>query len=337
MPNSARVTALLSVMIGLLLILPVAAQQPVVDNLQFSITCDGFSFQGGSVTLTRDNTGNGREQFSIGAIDGAGNIVFTPVVDSALVGTRLDFTTQGSYRWLAPPSANPITISVVSLSGNSATQQILYTQSGNCSGLPVGTVSGVVVPSGSPGSLTSPSVPIGAPVPVPTSDTERIEQLLGYAIVNTSFLNLRTGDGPEYTKVAVVRGATRAVVLGRNREFSWWLLEVGGIRGWANAEFLILRGDLTDVPVLEAQGELQPFTALTFLPQPIFREKSNLNRDFICNVVPGEHTLRARSAPDSPNYYLIQAPCEDGRIAIGWIGSDRLVIRNPAGQAVPVQ
>lgn len=331
-----------ALVIGLLLvaITPLTVFGADDDNLTFGIGCNGFTVNGGSIKLDRDNTGAGREQFSVGAIDGRGQVIFNPVIDSALVGTQIAFQGEGTYTWSNTPAANPITLSVVSLEGNTAPQQIIYSTVGNCEGLPTGTVSGVVVPNVPNiafGELTSPAIELGDSVPVPKSDTEEIESLLGYAIVNTSYLNLRTGDGPQYKKVAVVTGGTRAKVIGRNAKFSWWLIEVGNIRGWANAEFLIIRGDVTDAEVLVSGGELQEITFVTFLSQPIYIEKGNLNRHYICNIVPNEYFLNARSAQvTDPNFYLIEGVCEDGRTARGWIASDLGVIRNPAGLILPV-
>lgn len=322
----------------LLLALPALAATP--NALSLTPTCTGLMSEGGSITLTRDNTATGREAFVLSAVDGAGVTVFTPATESFWVGGTVSYGTGVNYAWATPPTANPITLTIVSLAGNGLAQETVYTATGGCDGLPVGVASTpmlsaplVSAPLGGNVAVSG-SVALGGQVPVPRNNPAAVEQLAGYAIINAEALNLRSGDAPEYTVVAVVRGGERAIVRGRNEDFSWWLLEVGGVRGWASNEFIYLRGDLTDVPVLVAQGEIQPVTIVTFLVQRVYNLPQNTNRNFACLLPVGEYRVIGRTADAA--YYQISATCSDGRSLSAWIEAANGALRNPAALSLAI-
>lgn len=316
-----------------LLTMPLVVHGGVNESLSFTVGCEGLTSNGGFIRLTRDNTGNDREAFSVTATDGAGNVIYQPDVDSFLVGGRVSFGEGTFYRWTAPPTANPLTLTIASVQGNNLPRQTIFTLTGTCAGLP-GAAQANRLPARTAGLISPPVQPGQAP-PVPSTDAAIIEQLPGYAIVNAEALNLRSGDAPEYSIVGVVRGGTRAAVIGRNQQFSWWLLDVGGVRGWANADFLFLRGDLTDVPIVEARGEFTPVTMVTFVEQPVYRVAgSDLNRDILCNVLPGEYRVVGRNA--TTDHYQLQAVCDNGVPVAGWLPAENGAVRNPAGIVLPI-
>src|SRR6185503_5718974 len=111
---------------------------------------------------------------------------------------------------------------------------------------------------------TSPAVDINAIPPRPTNSAEVTSKLPGFLVVNTDNLSLRSGDGPEFTLVGIVDGGTKLIPLGRNLDFSWWYVQAGDKIGWAKAEFLVARGDLTSVTVVPSEGEITPATFFVF-------------------------------------------------------------------------
>lgn len=70
------------------------------------------------------------------------------------------------------------------------------------------------------------------------------------AIVNTGFLNIRTGPGAQYAIVATVPGGTELAVAGRANDDVWMLVEGVFGRGWINNEFILFRGDYSSVPLI---------------------------------------------------------------------------------------
>lgn len=70
------------------------------------------------------------------------------------------------------------------------------------------------------------------------------------AIINTGFLNIRTGPGAGYAIVATVPGGTELAVIGRATDDVWMLVEGAFGRGWLNNEFILFRGDYSTIPVI---------------------------------------------------------------------------------------
>jgi uncharacterized protein YraI len=71
------------------------------------------------------------------------------------------------------------------------------------------------------------------------------------AVVNVSFLNLRTGPGPQYLILAQLVGGTTLPVLGTNSDSSWLLVQSPVGTGWVYAQFTLPRGDFRFTPTLE--------------------------------------------------------------------------------------
>src|SRR5688572_8942901 len=109
------VFALLLVALGVA-VLPASAATG--GEATFSLDCAGFTGNGGSMVLDRDNTGESREAFIVSATDGIGNIVYEPVVDRFFVGASISWTGGNKIAWTSAPKFNPITLRVVSRAGN---------------------------------------------------------------------------------------------------------------------------------------------------------------------------------------------------------------------------
>lgn len=71
-------------------------------------------------------------------------------------------------------------------------------------------------------------------------------------VVNTSFLNVRSGDGPQYTVIATVVGGTELPVLASNENQSWYLVSTPVGNGWVDINFTLPRGDFRFVPSIQA-------------------------------------------------------------------------------------
>ncbi len=70
-------------------------------------------------------------------------------------------------------------------------------------------------------------------------------------VVNTSFLNVRTGPGVEYSILVTVVGGTELPVLGVAEDRVWYQVATDGGPGWVNVSFTLPRGDFTNVPLVE--------------------------------------------------------------------------------------
>ena len=85
---------------------------------------------------------------------------------------------------------------------------------------------------------------------------QRSEFVAPIMIVNTSFLNVRTGPAARYSVLMTVVGGTEFPILGVAPDRVWYQVStVAGI-GWINSEFAIPRGDFTNVPVVSEEEAL---------------------------------------------------------------------------------
>jgi N-acetylmuramoyl-L-alanine amidase len=73
-------------------------------------------------------------------------------------------------------------------------------------------------------------------------------------IINTGALNLRSGPGIQYTDIGTLAGGTETRIIGRTNDWSWWLLETPTMTGWANAIYVLVRGDTSGVPYVAPGG-----------------------------------------------------------------------------------
>lgn len=112
-----------------LLILPTVAYASSFTGT-LAITCTDASDFTGVVTLNRDNTGTGSENYQIVATDRAGTILrsFTNTLPLGNYSYGVTFFTT-------PPILNPITVTLTSLAGNSLPAQQVFSQQGICGNL----------------------------------------------------------------------------------------------------------------------------------------------------------------------------------------------------------
>jgi hypothetical protein len=336
---------LFATLVALLLIgfaLPAAAGDN--NGASFSLDCKGFTGTEGQITLTRDNTDNNREAFIVSATDGAGNVIYEPSEDKFFVGGTVSWVGTGLVRWTKAPQYNPLTLRVMSRSGNGFGEQIVVQSAGDCEGLPtfsvipagsviINTDQAIVTATATPDGSTSPAVALNAVPPRPTNEDEVTNLLAGYALVNTDNLSVRSGDGPQYSLVGIVDGGTKLIVLGRNRKFTWWYVQAGDIKGWAKAEFLIMRGDLTSVKLVESKGDIAVPSLFLYKSQPILAvpKESSLP---LCTL-PGQLEYLVIGRDKTTDWYQVQVTC-DSVLVNGWVNAALGAIRNPGNVLIPV-
>ena len=66
-------------------------------------------------------------------------------------------------------------------------------------------------------------------------------------------------------------GGTETKIVGRNANWSWWLLETPLGTGWANAIYIIVRGDVSSVPYVDpgSGGPVGPPAADAQVPEAV--------------------------------------------------------------------
>lgn len=90
------------------------------------------------------------------------------------------------------------------------------------------------------------------PASVMATDSEqRVQFAQPILVVNTSFLNVRTGPGVEYSVLVTVVGGTELPVLGVAGDGVWYQVATDGGPGWVNVNFTLARGNFTNVPAID--------------------------------------------------------------------------------------
>lgn len=323
---SRRLLVMLTVLLMLALALPASAATR--NGLAITVNCTGFTSLGGSLNLNRDNTGAGRERFQIVARDGNGATIYSGPVESFFVGASIDFPDSLSTDFSTAPAANPIVVSLVSAAGNGLAEQVVYSASGRCVSLPTIEVEDVIA-----SGVTSPSVAVNVLPPSGENSEDTIAIQPGFALVNTGYLNLRSGDGPEFTIVGRVAGGDKLVVLGRNANLSWWLVQAGDIVGWALGDFLLLRGDLTDAPEVVAVGEIA-LPRFFLYSDNVLRATRASDSEALCTVAKNlEYEIVGRNSDLSQ--VKVNAVCNNTPVQ-GWLNVDQGAVRNIGSIAIPV-
>lgn len=339
-----RVWLVFLIVLFALSLLPVQAADD--QSATFDLDCDGFTGTGGSIRLSRDNTRSHREAFTVSVTDGAGNVIYEPVEDSFFVGGTVSWVGSPQVKWTRVPEYNPLVLRVVSSAGNDFDASLIVMAVGQCDDLPAYNVlpSGVYVVDGDllvlgfnqgsvPAGSTSPGVALNEVPPRPNNDPADVRAMPAHFIVNTDNLSVRSGDGPQYTLIGIVDGGTELIPLGRNKDYSWWYVQVGSIVGWVKGEFLILRGDASGVPVVPTLGEITTPRVFVHLNQLLYSAPDTASLP-LCSIDNNQEYYVVGRNGDS-SFYQIQATC-DGVLVNGWIPGNLASIRNTANAAIPI-
>jgi uncharacterized protein YgiM (DUF1202 family) len=89
----------------------------------------------------------------------------------------------------------------------------------------------------------------GTPVTTGTADTAAVTGPFG--IINTGALNIRSGPGIQFSSLGTLAGGVQTQIVGRNADWTWWLLDTPIGTGWANVIYILVRGDTSGVPYVD--------------------------------------------------------------------------------------
>lgn len=71
-----------------------------------------------------------------------------------------------------------------------------------------------------------------------------------HLVINTGFLNVRSGPGAQYSILATLPGGTKLPVIGIASDGVWFLVQGSFGQGWVNGEFAVFRGSIKAVPII---------------------------------------------------------------------------------------
>jgi len=145
-------------------------------------------------------------------------------------------------------------------------------------------------------------------------------------VINTSFLNVRSGPGAQFTQVFTARGGAEFPVLGLASDGIWYLVQTPVGQGWVNNEFVLFRGTAEVVPIIElsnAGGTLATPTASIGSSVQLYAAPG-VNFGLLGSVVgPVEAPIVART----PDFDWVQI---NTSVGFGWVLADQVIIRGDA-------
>jgi uncharacterized protein YgiM (DUF1202 family) len=166
-------------------------------------------------------------------------------------------------------------------------------------------------------------------VPIITYESipdEILPRDIGIVVVNTSFLNVRSGPGAQYTQIFTARGGTELPVLGLASDGVWYFVQTPAGQGWVNTEYVLFRGDPESVPVIplaEAGGILQAPVAVIGSSAQLYAAPGT-NFGLLGSVAgPVEAPIVARTA----KFDWVQI---NTSVGFGWVLADQVIIRGDA-------
>ncbi len=85
-----------------------------------------------------------------------------------------------------------------------------------------------------------------------------------HLVVNTSYLNARSGPGVGHDILTVLPGGTNLLVTAIDRDGRWYQVQTSAGTGWVNSRYTAIRGNFTDIPRTGMPTASMPITS----PQP---------------------------------------------------------------------
>jgi N-acetylmuramoyl-L-alanine amidase len=184
----------------------------------------------------------------------------------------------------------------------------------------------------------------GAPITTASAAEAAVTGPIG--IVNTGALHIRSGPGVQYSSLGTLAGGTETQIIGRTADWSWWLLDTPVGTGWANAIYIIARGDISSVPYVApgtavqaspgVAGGTAPEPAMTgpvaFVATGALNIRSGPNNTFpsLGSVLAGTRMPIVGQSKDR-GWWLVESPYGNG-----WV-SKLYVLVNGDASGVPVQ
>jgi uncharacterized protein YraI len=176
-----------------------------------------------------------------------------------------------------------------------------------------------VVPVDAAGLVVVPVVPASFGLDIP------------HIVINTGFLNLRSGPGAQYSIVATLPGGTELPVIGRAEDGVWYLVRGAFGQGWVNNEFTVFRGSIDAVPVIHDAA------AIGLLSTPM----ATISSSVVVYAAPGTN-FGAIGTLLGPIEVPVVARTVDGQwiqlnttLGFGWVPASQIIIRGDTSQ-IPV-
>jgi uncharacterized protein YgiM (DUF1202 family) len=154
---------------------------------------------------------------------------------------------------------------------------------------------------------------------------------LPIAIVNTPFLNVRSGPGAQYVPVATLPGGTELSVIGIAPDEVWWLVQGAFGQGWVNEEFVLFRGNLSNVPLVrfeEVAGSIA--RPLAVVASAVSLRVAPRQDSLLIGTLVGPAELPVVARTPDFNWFQVETS-----IGFGWLPASEVLIRGD-GNLIPI-
>ena len=163
---------------------------------------------------------------------------------------------------------------------------------------------------------------------VPVGTDQQLAQPI--VIVNTSFLNVRSGPGAIYSIIGTLPGGVELPVMGRNGDATWWQVQSVYGMGWVYAEFVIPRGDFRAVPVVQVTGAsfTRPTAAVIGVPATVYVAPDQMASVLGLALVGSDMPIMGKTGDGV--WWQIET-----NVGLGWVMQEAVALRGDA-TLVPV-
>ncbi len=148
-----------------------------------------------------------------------------------------------------------------------------------------------------------------------------------HAVVNTSYLNMRSGDGIEYAILEVLPGGSLLDVLGQNETGSWYMVAHRGRQGWVNARYVLARSLLAENTALVAPAQNAPMAPTLAIVNTSFLNlrSADTHTSAVRGVLPGGMALKVLGRNSDSSWYYVATASE----LLGWVSAQYIALRGP--------
>lgn len=177
--------------------------------------------------------------------------------------------------------------------------------------------------SGVPNQYTPPNLGSGTGIPAGAP----------YVVVNTSYLNVRTGPGIGHSVLITVKGGTNLLVTAIDGGGVWYQVETSAGTGWVNSNYTVGRGNFAGLsrsgqPSQREGAHLSGATPRAVVNTAFLNIRSGAGiRNGIVATVPGGTVLKVLGLSRGRGWYLVE-----GSFGQGWLNNYYTVFRGDFSQ-----
>lgn len=153
-----------------------------------------------------------------------------------------------------------------------------------------------------------------------------------HLVVNTSYLNVRTGPGIGHEVLTVVKGGAKLIVTAIDGGRVWYQVETSAGTGWVNSTYTVGRGNFAGLPG-SASTEREGAHLSGATPRAVvntahlnIRTGPGIGHSVIATV-PGGSTLQVLGLSPGRRWYLVE-----GSFGQGWLNNYYVVFRGDFSQ-----